>query len=43
LYDEQADPNELHNLAGEPGHDQLKKQLKQLLAEHAFTVGGQKP
>ena len=41
LYDERADPAEMHNLAGDSGHDRVKKMLKQLLKEHSFTVVGQ--
>jgi len=31
LYDHQADPNEMHNLAGEPGHATMVKELRELL------------
>jgi uncharacterized sulfatase len=39
LYDEQADAHELHNLAGAPGYDGVKKELQRLLQIHAFTAG----
>ena len=39
LYDERADPGEIHNLAGDSRHDREKKQLKHLLDEHSFTTG----
>jgi uncharacterized sulfatase len=39
LYDEQADAHELHNLAGTPGYDDVKKELQRLLQIHAFAAG----
>jgi len=38
LYDERADRRELHNLAGESGYDDVKKELHNLLHVHSFTV-----
>jgi uncharacterized sulfatase len=43
LYDERRDPDEMHNLAGDPKYDERKKQLKQLLAAHSFTTSVHDP
>ena len=39
LYDERADPGELHNVAGESGHGAVEKELQNLLHRHSFTIG----
>ena len=34
LYDIQSDPNELHNIYGQPGTEKVEKELKKLLAKY---------
>jgi arylsulfatase A-like enzyme len=41
LYDLVADPWELHNIAGEPGHAHLCDDLDRQLTQHLTTIGDQ--